>query len=72
MKYLKTFESVDDTWKTIYKEWLSRPFTISKIKRKNIKLSQQDLLDMFKKELESKGDWNSSWEESYNDACKNY
>jgi hypothetical protein len=72
MKYLKTFESVDDTWKPIYKEWLSRPFTISKIERKNIKLSQQDLLNMFKRELESKGDWNTSWTESHDDACQSW
>jgi hypothetical protein len=69
---LKTFESVDDTWKPIYKEWLSRPFTISKIERKNTKLSQQDLLNMFKRELESKGDWNTSWDESHNDACESW
>jgi hypothetical protein len=72
MKYLKIFESVDDSWKTIYREWLSRPFTISKIKRKNTKLSQQDLLNMFKRELESKDDWNPCWTESHNDACKNW
>ena len=72
MKYLKTFESVDDTWKPIYKEWLSRPFTISKIERKNTKLSQEDLLNMFKRELESKGDWNTSWDESHNDACESW
>ena len=72
MKYLKKFnESVTtqvvrgDGWKTLYRKWLSTPFTVAKIQWKGVKVSQYDLLTMFKRELESRGEWDSEWTESH-------